>query len=70
MKLEIYTSFIRLDQALQFAGFTQTGGESKMLILEEEVMVNGEIETRRGRKLYPGDEVTFGEDTFIIEQEK
>ena len=44
-----------LGQALKASGLVGTGGEAKVLIQFEEVRVNGETETRRGRKLQPGD---------------
>ena len=49
---------IRLDHFLQFRGFAQTGGHAKLLIQDGEVTVNGEVETRRRRKLHAGDIVT------------
>lgn len=64
--VEIDTEFIRLDQALKLSGVTGTGGESKFLILEGRVQVNGETEIRRGRKLYPGDTVASEGETFVI----
>tara|TARA_Y100000589_G_scaffold327529_1_gene369524 strand:- start:463 stop:666 length:204 start_codon:yes stop_codon:yes gene_type:complete len=48
---------IRLDQFLKLADVVQSGGEAKVLIQSGEVSVNGEIETRRKRKLRPGDVV-------------
>ncbi len=50
-------TIIKLDQFLKFAGIVQTGGQAKMLIQAGEVRVNGEMETRRGRKLHNGDQV-------------
>lgn len=47
--------FIKLDQFLKLAQIVQSGGEAKRLIQSEFVMVNNEVETRRGRKLYHGD---------------
>ena len=58
--------FIRLGQAMKKAGLVGSGIEAKMLILDGAVTVNGEIEERRGRKLYPGDKVSFEEETFQI----
>ncbi len=49
--------FIKLDQFLKLAGVVSTGGQAKQLILAGQVRVNGEVETRRGRKLRLGDEV-------------
>lgn len=58
--------FIRLGQALKKAGIAGSGSDAKTLILNGEVLVNGEIEERRGRKLYPGDTVSFEKETFQI----
>lgn len=58
--------YIRLGQALKKAGFAGSGVDAKMIILDGLVTVNGEIEQRRGRKLYPGDSVAFDGDTFQI----
>ncbi len=60
---------IKLDQFLKFQCIAQTGGEAKMMIWDEEVLVNGEIETRRGRKLVSGDRVTVFGTTYIVELE-
>ncbi len=51
--------FIRLGQVLKAAGFVENGGEAKEVIREGMVSVNGEIETRRGRKLYKGDIASY-----------
>lgn len=50
-----------LGQALKASSLVGTGGEAKVLIQTGEVRVNGEVETRRGRKLAPGDVVEVGE---------
>ena len=57
--VEIETEFIRLDALLKFAAIVQTGGEAKMLINDGLVRLNGEVCTQRGKKVYPGDKVTF-----------
>ena len=51
-EIEINTEFIKLDQLLKWANFTASGAEAKSFIQNGEVKVNGEIETRRGKKLY------------------
>ena len=51
--------FIKLGQLMKKVGWISSGVDAKMLILDELVKVNGEIETRRGKKIYPGDVVTF-----------
>ena len=60
--------FIKLGQALKAAGFVESGVEAKEVIQEGLVLVNGEIDTRRGRKLYEGDVVSFENQTIKIEK--
>jgi ribosome-associated protein len=55
-----------LGQALKAAGLVGTGGEAKVLIQGGEVRVNGEAETRRGRKLRPGDVVEAGGERLEV----
>lgn len=50
----IETEFIKLDQLLKFAEIVQTGTDAKYFISEGLVLVDGEVETRRGRKIYDG----------------
>ena len=57
--------FIRLGQALKLAGICGSGVEAKVRILDGEVSVNGEVETRRGKKLVPGDVIGF-EDLEVL----
>jgi ribosome-associated protein len=58
---------IRLDQFLKLADCVQTGGEAKLLIQGGEVSVNGAVETRRRRKLVPGDVVVCrGEEVVVL----
>jgi ribosome-associated protein len=52
---------IRLGQLLKAAGMVDTGGEAKLVLAEGEVTVNGELETRRGRQLHPGDVIALGD---------
>lgn len=61
---------INLDQFLKLTGIVATGGEAKLLVRSGEVRVNDEPESRRGRKLVPGDTVTVGDDEFIVELEE
>jgi ribosome-associated protein len=56
------SSGITLGQALKASNLVGSGGEAKALIQGGEVRVNGEVETRRGRKLQKGDVVEVGED--------
>ena len=58
--ISIRPPFIKLDQLLKFAGLIGTGGEAKELVAEGLVKVNGEVVTQRGKKVYPGDILSFG----------
>ncbi len=60
--------FIKLGQAIKAAGFVESGVEAKEVIQEGLVLVNGEVDTRRGRKLYEGDVVSFENKTIKIEK--
>jgi ribosome-associated protein len=57
---------IRLGQLLKLADLVEDGGEAKDFLLRGLVQVNGEVETRRGRQLVPGDTVTVGGQTVGI----
>ena len=59
--------FIKLDQFLKVTNTVQSGGEAKVLIRSGEVSVNGEMELRRGRKLYNQDVVTVDDTSFTVE---
>ncbi len=58
--------FIKLGQLLKKAGMVSSGVEAKVVIQDGEVLVNGEVETRRGKKIYDGDEVTFDGETVRV----
>ena len=57
---------ITLDALLKASGLAGSGGAAKVLIADGGVRVNGEVETRRGRKLRAGDEVTVGEQRVQV----
>ena len=59
-EIKINTEFIKLDALLKFANLVSSGGEAKIRIAEGEVQVNGETCTMRGKKIRPGDRVSFG----------
>ena len=58
---KITTEYITLQQFMKLSGIVSTGGEAKLRIKEMDIVVNGEKENRRGRKLYPGDNVKLKE---------
>lgn len=62
-EIVIETDFITLSQLLKWIGLAGTGGEAKAFIREGRITINGEVEPRPGRKLYPKDEIRI-EDTF------
>jgi ribosome-associated protein len=57
---------IRLDQFLKWMGLAETGGQAKVLVQIGEVRVNGQIETRRRRKLHPGDVVQVEQVQVVV----
>ena len=57
---------ITLGQALKASDLVGSGGEAKVLIQAGEVLVNGEVETRRGRKLVAGDVVEVGDERLEV----
>ena len=66
-KVRIHTEFIKLDALLKFAGLCETGGEAKELVQGGAVKVNGEVCTMRGKKIRPGDTVTFAGHTLKVQ---
>jgi ribosome-associated protein len=58
---------MKLDQYLKFKGVVSTGGQAKLLIQDGLVKVNGQVETRRGRKLEEGDRVMAMGEKFTVE---
>lgn len=65
--IKLREEFIKLGQAVKAAGLVESGVEAKEVIKAGQVKVNGETDTRRGRKLYAGDTVAFGGDEIKIE---
>ncbi len=59
--------YIKLDQFLKHQHIVGTGGQAKLLIQDGEVIVNGKVETRRGRKLVTGDEVEVMGNRFRVD---
>jgi len=69
-RVEIETSFITLGQFIKLANVFESGGMIKAFLQDTGVLVNGEIEQRRGRKLYQGDVVEIEEiGTYIVATE-
>ena len=68
VKLRESDDFIKLGQALKKAGLESSGVDAKLDIQGGNVRVNGEVETRRGRKLYDGDILEFNNTQVKIEK--
>ena len=62
----IHTEFIKLEAALKYVNATESGGMAKAVIQEGLVLVNGEVCTMRGKKLYPGDKFHFEDTVYLI----
>ena len=65
-QIEIHTEFIQLQQVLKLKDYISSGGEARAFLEGSSVLVNGERETRRGRKLYHGDTVTIGGTKYTV----
>ena len=67
MTVTIREDFIKLDSLLKLSGVASTGGHAKILILEGNVLVNGEVCTARGKKIRPGDTVLVENTEIKVE---
>ena len=67
IKLREGEEFIKLGQAMKKAGMVGSGLDAKVIIQDGLVKVNGEVDTRRGKKLYKGDTVEFAGQAFVID---
>lgn len=67
--MKISTDYIKLDSFLKYVQWVDSGGMAKAAVSDGLVYVNGEMELRRGRKLYPGDVVEFMGEKDSIERE-
>ncbi|MBR2754532.1 MAG: RNA-binding S4 domain-containing protein [Lachnospiraceae bacterium] len=65
-KIVLRDEYIKLGQALKAAGLVDSGVEAKIVIADGEVLVNGQVETQRGKKLHDGDQVEFHGAKILI----
>ena len=65
-RISIQTEFIKLESAMKLANVIPSGGTAMLEIQDGNVLVNGEVCTMRGKKLYPGDKFTFDGITYLI----
>lgn len=68
--IQLKDDFIKLGQALKAAGLVESGVDAKFAVQDGLVKVNGQVETRRGKKLVDGDKVTYDGQTFMIAAQK
>ena len=66
-KVKISTEFIKLDQFLKWLAIVDSGSEAKQVILDGMAKVNGDVETRRGRKIYPEYKVEVFDKIYVVE---
>ena len=66
MEIKIRDEFIKLGQALKLAGVVEDGVEAKYAIQDGLVQVNGEVDQRRGPKVYEGDVITFEDQEIKV----
>ena len=66
MEIKLKDEFIKLGQAMKAAVIVSSRIDAKMLIQDGQVTVNGEVETRRGKKLYDGDVFEFEGEEFKV----
>lgn len=68
--IKIKDDFIKLGQALKLAGMVNEGVDAKFAINDGEVLVNGEVCTMRGKKLYKGDNFTYKGETVEVDKKE
>ena len=66
-KVKISTEFIKLDQFLKWLAIVDSSSEAKQVILDGMVKVNGDVEKRRGRKIYPEYKVEVFDKIYVVE---
>ena len=66
-EVEVTREPVELYKILKFEGMVSRGGEAKSVIEQGQVLVNGEVETRKRKKIVSGDVVEFGEEKIRIQ---
>lgn len=65
-EIELYSEPVELNKILKFEGIVGSGGEAKMVISDGQVKVNGEIETRKRKKIVSGDIIEFNAEQYKV----
>lgn len=68
-EIKIKTEYITLGQLLKFARIITDGSEAKYFLSSNKVFVNGELENRRGRKIYPGMSIKIGNKKYLVSKD-
>lgn len=68
-EITIDTDYITLGKFLKYVNAVDSGAIAKIVILEGQVIVNGEVEVRRGKKLYKDDQISFDGIDYVIKYE-
>ncbi|MCX4377860.1 MAG: RNA-binding S4 domain-containing protein [Lachnospiraceae bacterium] len=66
----IQDEFIKLGQALKLAGLAGSGVDAKIAVQDGLVRLNGVVETRRGKKVFNNDQVSYNGESFVIKTKK
>lgn len=66
MDVKITSEYITLGQFIKFVGIISNGAEAKMYLATNEAYINNELDTRRGRKIYPGDVVKVNKKEYKV----
>lgn len=67
-QVEIREEPVELYKILKFEGLVSSGGEAKSIIAEGQVVLNGEVETRKRKKIVSGDIIVFGQEKLLIKK--
>lgn len=65
-EVEIKTEYIPLGKLLKYVSAVDSGAIAKIVIKDGLVLVNGEVETRRGKKLYDGDTISYDHHEYLV----
>lgn len=68
--IKIHTDYITLGAFLKYTGIIENGAMAKVYLTDHSPLINGESDSRRGRKLYPTDKIEVEDRTFVIENER
>lgn len=66
MEVKITSEYITLGQFIKFVGIISNGAEAKYYLANNNTYINDELDTRRGRKIYPGDIVKINKDIYKV----